>query len=65
MSYVPKTVLVAGVGWPEKGEMPQRFKHAYVKPVRVFKARNKYSKDLDDKFDAWLATVKPINRGKL
>lgn len=55
-----KTVLVEGIGWPEQGKLPQRFKHDYVKPVRVFKPRNGASKDLDDKFDEWLSKPQPV-----
>ena len=59
MTQVIKTTLIAGVGWPEKGEEPKKFKHNYVKPIRKFKplkskARNEHSEDLDEKFTAWL-----------
>lgn len=33
-----KTVLIEGVGWPEVGEWPARFKHE-EKPKRVFKRK--------------------------
>ena len=64
-----KTVLVEGVGWPEVGELPARFKQDYVKPLRVFKpkkkvARNKYSTDLDDKFNEWLSKPQPVRSKK-
>ena len=43
MTQTIKTTLIAGVGWPEQGKLPERFKHAYVKPVRVIlpKSKNK------------------------
>ena len=51
---VIKTVLVEGVGWPEQGKLPQRFKHAYVKPVRVIKSGRAKGKETDVKFEEWL-----------
>lgn len=30
-----KTTLIEGVGWPVFEGLPKRFKHDYVKPVRV------------------------------
>ena len=63
---VVKTTLIEGVGWPEVGEWPHRFKHE-SKPIRIFKpkkkvARNKYSTDLDDKFNEWLAKSQPVTK---
>ena len=49
-----KTVLIEGVGWPEIGKIPKRFKHAYVKPVRVFKNSREKGKATDEKFDEWI-----------
>jgi hypothetical protein len=49
-----KTVLIEGVGWPEQGKLPQRFKHDYVKPVRVFKNSHEKAKVTNEKFDEWL-----------
>ena len=63
-----KTTLIAGVGWPEVGEWPRRFKHE-SKPVRIFKPlktkmRNQHAKDLDDKFNEWLAKPQPVRSKK-
>jgi hypothetical protein len=57
---VIKTVLVEGVGWPrhdngfEQGKLPHRFKHAYVKPVRVIKSGREKGRETDIKFEEWL-----------
>ena len=61
---VVKTTLIEGVGWPVFEGLPQRFKRE-SKPVRMFKplkskVRNKYSSDLDDKFNEWLSKPQPI-----
>jgi hypothetical protein len=49
-----KTTLVEGVGWPEVGEWPHRFKHA-SKPIRnVGKEAHKKRKETDAKFEEWL-----------
>ena len=68
MTGAIKTTLIEGVGWPEVGEWPRRFKHE-SKPIRVFKpkkkvARNKYSTDLDDKFNEWLSKPQPVRSKK-
>lgn len=61
-----KTVLVGGVGWPEQGKLPyvtesrQRFKHDYVKPVRVFKNSHEKAKATNEKFDEWLNKPQPV-----
>ena len=58
-----KTTLVAGVAWPEVGELPQRFKHAYVKPVRnIGKESHKKRKETDVKFEEWLSKPQPIKK---
>ena len=66
MTQVVKTTLIEGVGWPEVGEWPHRFKHDYVKPVRVIrnsgKASHKKRKETDVKFEEWL---KGIDNGKM
>jgi hypothetical protein len=55
-----KTVLVEGVGWPEVGTIPQRFKHDYVKPVRVFKNSHEKAKVTNANFDEWLSKPQPV-----
>ena len=37
MTQVVKTTLIEGVGWPEVGKIPPRFRHDYVKRIRTFK----------------------------
>ena len=60
MTQIIKTTLIEGVGWPEVGKIPPRFRHDYVKRICTFPStrkkpvRNGSSKDLDDKFDEWL-----------
>lgn len=50
-----KTTLIEGVGWPIFEGLPERFKHNYVKPVRVIlpksqkKRLNALSEGLIDK----------------
>lgn len=50
-----KTTLVEGIGWPVFEGLPKRFKHDYVKPVRVIlsktekKRLNALSEGLIDK----------------
>ena len=58
---VVKTTLIEGVGWPEVGEWPHRFKHAYVKPIRnIGKESHKKRKETDVKFEEWLSNPQPI-----
>lgn len=58
-----KTTLIAGVGWPEVGEWPRRFKHE-SKPIRVFKNHREKGRATDAKFEEWLSKPQPIRSKK-
>jgi hypothetical protein len=65
-----KTALIEGVGWPIFEGLPERFKHDYVKPVRVLlsksekKRLNALSEGLINKDAEVLHPYKKEKKGK-